>query len=310
MMHRPTRSARRRRGFTLLETVLSALLGALVVIAAYGLLSAMRDTERRTQVRDFDTTELSRLQRTLRKAVGQIVIAGISGGGQASTQTTAIEQPDPTDLVAVEAAEAKKTKTINPRVLLEVDPQSGAQRVEMVVAEPPALGGADGRLLEWDPGKRFSVTRGAFTLRPSQQDTLPRELWTVAQTTPSFDLWWLPIDLGEEGITAVGLQPGEANGSRGVLIARGLAYCRWRMFKTDETGTLKPLTSARVVYRSDIPAYVEVEAATIMGRKVQWMFEVGFSVIAEDKLKTTLSTTIDENPARTSTPLKKGSGGS
>lgn len=297
---------RRSRGFTLLETILSALLGSLVVLAAYGLLMAMRDTERRTQVRDFDTLELSRLQRTLRKALGQIVIAGLAGPLQPTTAATiAVEQPDPTDLAAVEAAEARKAKVINPRVILEADPLTGLQRVEMVVAEPPALGGADGRLLEWDPGRRFSVTRGAFTLRPSQQDTLPRELWPIAQTTQSFDLWWIPIDLREEGITAVGLRPGAIPGSGGVLIARGLSYCRWRAFKTDETGTLKPLTAARVLYRNDIPAYVEVDAQTIQGRKVQWMFEVGFTVVAEDKLKAKLTT----NPESRADEPPPGDGG-
>jgi hypothetical protein len=167
----------------------------------------------------------------------------------------------------------------------------------MVVAEPPALGGADGRLLEWDPGRRFSVTRGAFTMRPSQVETLPRELIRAAQSTPSFDLWWIPIDLREDGITAVGLRPGALPGSGGVLIARGLAYCNWRMFKTDDTGALKPLTATRVVYRNDIPAYVEVDAATIQGRKVQWMFEVGYSVVAEDKLKTKTLTGNTDTPA-------------
>lgn len=306
MTHLSNYGGRRSRGFTLLETILSALLGSLVVLAAYGLLTAMRDTERRTQVRDFDTLELSRLQRTLRKALGQIVIAGLAGPLQPTTAATiAVDQPDPTDLAAVEAAEARKAKVMNPRVILEADPLTGLQRVEMVVAEPPALGGADGRLLEWDPGRRFSVTRGAFTLRPSQQDTLPRELWSIAQTTQSFDLWWIPVDLREEGITAVGLRPGAIPGSGGVLIARGLAYCRWRAFKTDETGTLKPLTAARVLYRNDIPAYVEVDAQTIQGRKVQWMFEVGFTVVAEDKLKAKL-TTIPESPADEPAP---GGGG-
>lgn len=260
----------RRRGFTVVELLLAAALGAMVVMASMTLFAAISRTERRTAVRDFGQQELSRLNAAIRKATSQIVVLGFAPRPAPPTPP-AVALPE-----GVEPAEPEEPGTY-PRLILETDTMTGMQRMELVVAEPPVLGGADGVALEADAGKRFSMTRGAFVVRPSI-GTLPDDVMReVLPGTPLFDVWWVPVDRKEEGLAPVGR-------AEGVIVARGLTELRWRFFKSDENRQLQALTSAKVTARSELPAYFEMDVATVQGHKGKWMFEVGWTVQAVDPL--------------------------
>ncbi len=263
----------RRAGFTVVELLLAAALGAMVVMASMTLFAAISRTERRTAVRDFGQQELARLNAAIRKATSQIVVLGFAPR-PAPPAPPAVALPEGVEPAESEEPEEPETY---PRLILDTDTMTGMQRMELVVAEPPVLGGADGVALEADAGKRFSMTRGAFVVRPSI-GTLPDDVMReVLPGTPLFDVWWVPVDRNEEGLAPVGRE-------EGVIVARGLTELRWRFFKSDENRQLQALTSARVTARSELPAYFEMDVATVQGHKGRWMFEVGWTVQAVDPL--------------------------
>lgn len=264
-----------RRAFTMIEVMLAAVLGTMVVLTAMTLFASISATQHRTAARDFGTQELARLNNVMRKALTQIVVKATVPKRPPATPAVARPRPvdDPPDDVGVTgegeaAGEAEPEE--HPRVVLGSDNVSGLQRLELVLAEPPLLGGADGATLERDARRLFSKTRGAFVLRPSD-GTLPRRVEELVRPdTPSWDLWWVPVDREEEGIAAVGR-------TEGVIVARGLAACRWRFFRSDENKSLQALTEAEVTARADLPAYFEVDVATVQGQRARWMFEVGWT---------------------------------
>lgn len=263
-----------RRAFTMVEVMLAAVLGTMVVLTAMTLFASISATQHRTAARDFGVQELARLNNVMRKALSQLVVKGfVPKRPTGPAVARPVDEPPP----APEADgsdgrddDDQDDSQEHPRIALGADNRSGWQRLELVLAEPPLLGGADGAVLERDARRSFSKTRGAFVLRPSD-GTLPRTVEElVTPERPSWDLWWVPIDRQEEGIPAIGR-------SEGVIVARGLVGCVWRFYRSDKSNVLQMLTEAEATSRSELPAYFEVDVATVQGQKARWMFEVGWT---------------------------------
>lgn len=318
-----------RRAFTLLEVMLAAVLGSMVVLTAMVLFTTMARTQARTENSDFGLQELARLNNATRKALSQVVVYGFtpkrdagalgapaaqpvpsSSDGTPDEDAESLEVADPTgessgmesslesDLAGDQRGGGGRSShrrlgpdgrprpdpTKFPRMILENDLASGLQRLELVVAEPPALAGADGVLLEPDAGKRFTMTRGAFELRPITEQSLPRSLLeSLDPTLFVYDVWWVPVDHNEEGVTplgnpGIGFGPDGRSRAGGIVIARGITNFRWKFWRTDDAGVLASFPAATATARSELPAYLELEAQTVQGQKVKWMLEVGWTV--------------------------------
>lgn len=296
-----------RRGFTMLELMLASVLGAVVVLASYSLMAALTATDSRTRQRTAASTELSRAHQVFRKAFASIVVRPPAprpptsrSGALASAAATppmdaALEEPVDVELERRRA-----------RVLLEPDPVTpGAQRLEMVLSEPPILAGADGTSLPGERATWFSKTRGAFEQRPNASGK-------------SIDLYWVIYPLrNEEELAAAGGR-GAANGAAAqstdeknnateidgkpeleaavgsayldqsllnpdtplaeLLVARDLERCNIRLVRSGPNGKVEPLTEARIATEEELPAYLELDIATMQGQRGTWMFEVGWTV--------------------------------
>lgn len=145
----PTQCARPRPAFTLLETVLATVIGAMVVIACMGMFAAVARTETALATRANEVTELAMTQRTLRRALLTMVMM------------PAADRPDPDLPQQPEEGEEPEPMPV-PRFIIEADPSpaleamlvasssdgfllppvSGVdfprpQRLEMVLAMPP-----------------------------------------------------------------------------------------------------------------------------------------------------------------------------
>lgn len=231
-------------GFTLVETMLASLLGMMVVIATVGLFGAMRDADRRSQARAFTTGDLTTLHRTTTRALRSLVMSGRPSGGSA-TGRTGLTAPGPEE----------NTADRRPRIILEPDGQTGMQRMELVVAEPPIYS------TETGAGNAYGAVRGSFELTPEAG----RE---------TFAMNWVTYGPGTSAA-----QTGPVR-SR-VLVAEGVNRALWRFLKTGEGGRLEPKTTLSVAEFSELPAYAELDLSMQDGRSVKWMFELQWTVAGE-----------------------------
>lgn len=105
----------------------------------------------------------------------------------------------------------------------------------------------------------------------------------------------LPMGLDEQGAAMVGrgfdlvwevypynTQAGpEREAVARVVLASGVTAMRWQFYKTNQQMQLEPRSTASVTVKNDLPAYAEVELTMVSGRRVKWMFEIGWTVAAE-----------------------------
>ncbi|MBL0871735.1 MAG: hypothetical protein IBJ18_14280, partial [Phycisphaerales bacterium] len=105
----------------------------------------------------------------------------------------------------------------------------------------------------------------------------------------------LPVGLDEQSAAALGrgfdlvwevypynTQAGpEREAIARVVLASGVTAMRWQFYKTNQQMQLEPRAAASVTVKTDLPAYAEVELTMVSGRRVKWMFEIGWTVAAE-----------------------------
>jgi len=284
----------RQRGFTLLELVLASMLGGAVILAIMGLMSAIRITEVRTRSINRGLVDLNRVHSVATKALSQIVVLPPA---KSKKKEAPGAEPLPTSSDELDADGQPKDKSSEqrpPRILLETDALNpGQQRLELLVAEPPALGGIDGSNLQGSRGSWFSKQRGAF------------ELVARAKLEEGNDLYWVVFPLLEGDASASGSSKADlvptltgtpsvaaqantddaptndlitdATGATArLLIAEKVMRLNWRMVKSNENGAVEPFTEGRVLNQNELPAYFEADIALASGHSVVWMFEVGW----------------------------------
>lgn len=296
---RPGLDAASRAGFTLLELIMASVLGLVIILASFSLMSAMRATDERTKDRNAASAELSRAHQVLSRAFGSIVVKSTQPRQPTRLQTAAAiaTPPDPKAPADTLNKDQQRAEDLTPpRVLLEQDSaNAGQQRLELTVSEPPILAGIDGTPLPGERAEWFSKTRGAFELKPSKVG-IGLDLFWVVYPLPNEDPLPPPGDssktdpLADVGANGEGIAPPPVEPATdapiqqsneplaSLLVARNLERCNFRLVRSGENGLIEPLTEARVVTEDELPAYLELDIATKQGQAATWMFEVGWTV--------------------------------
>lgn len=153
----------------------------------------------------------------------------------------------------------------------------------MLVAEAPVAlpPGADA-------GLQFAMTRGAFVLRPTTEDAdavrpgagntsvlsgddLRARVDELGGARGGFDLAWETYTLGSS--------PAMNRQILGrVVLCRHVAAFDMRFYKTNpDSLKLEPVQLSTVAVMRDLPAYAEVEMSLSTGRRVKWLFEIGWT---------------------------------
>ena len=326
-----------RRGFTLLELGLAALMASMLLVAALGLFVSLERTDRRFEKRFEQVSGLDRLQSTLWRTFATLAVTdetappgtpGIKAAG-ASAPPPPTRSPDASGESASSNTLSRATSVPAPRVRIADDPDP---TVRSMVNRSKALAGGGGgevlspQLLEVvtagqpvpDPnpesaqsaGVTFGaaaqgilLNRGAIYLRqappkPDQSD--PDEFsWEIIYTRLA------PRDrIAEFGAALPSLRPiGEP-----IVLAEGIRYFNVRVFRERQWTRAMEAT-----YFQHLPAYVQVEVETTTGLWAKWLFEVGWllgpETQAERDFKSGGKGTADSKDSGSGTP-KGGSGGS
>lgn len=236
--NRNTRRRTARPAFTLIEVLMAATLGAVVAGACFGLFATIQRADARSKERTASVEAMSRLHRTLQKAL----------------RTILLDLPRPS--MGQGAAPTDPPKT---RVAL-TETSDGLQRLEVTLSQPPILGLIAGKPI--DPITRYQPVRGVFEMRrPTTVSSL-----RTGKTAP-IELWWSPYENGSDSPIP----------NSSVKVADSIDALQFRFAKTNDQKQLEKMASASFADWGQIPAYVEVQVQTIDGNKAQWMFEVSGS---------------------------------
>lgn len=208
------------------------------------------------------TPERSILDPTL--LAERMVPAGELGTGVVPQrlEVVLVDPPVPTSFDKFEAARRVLRRNAD-RAQRVSDAAAGAEDAEAL---------ADAAAEEPEPDVAVRAFRGIFQLRPETPTDV--ELARQARgeaVRPRWRLEWQA--LMPRGTFAQDSTPPEAivDGPPRV-IARDLVYANWVFFDNGERKTLYEGT-----WGSDLPAYVELEAETSRGVRVNWMFEIGWA---------------------------------
>ncbi len=301
-----------RRGFTLLETVLAAVIGGAVLLTALGLFSLMERSESTLDRQFHQTREMGTLQIVLRRSFNAMLMSEISQESLEATDQEAREQLGNGEVLETEDP-AWDNDGNRPRVILEYDmsaellevsrlvpgipndPMGAPQRFEMVFPRAPIPASlrlptrgwaANGFDVESGP-EVYGISgavRGVFELRPNgaREMLLMNNGMTPSggervgrDYEPGWTLWWRPVFPDE----IARIQAGLPESSDDMLRAAAEAYPLVRgikkcRFLAFDNAFRKPVYAARTA--TDLPAYVEVEIETYSGIYSNWMFEVGW----------------------------------
>jgi hypothetical protein len=280
-----------RPAFSIIETVLAIVVGAMVLLGCVSIFLATGRAERAFAERFERTGELWTTQLAVRRTFLQLLIE---------------EQP--------QGNRAVNTPAVRPRVILQADPAAPAtpegwqpQRLEVTVSRSPVpaiVGSQYGSwLVENDRANSldFSSTnlssgaiRGVYELRPAgtrelilvnlgladADPTLARRM--EVDPPPGWTLWWRPILQTELAELESGVPPRadldgnpEAIRTRlagAIAVLSGINSLRWQIFKSDER--VSEFAAAGI---PDLPAFAELEVVLLNGRYASWMFEIGWT---------------------------------
>lgn len=302
----------RRRAFTLLETVLAAVIGGAVLLTAFGLFRLMERSEGTLDRQFHQTRQLGTLQIVLRRSFNAMLMSEVSQESLEATDQEAREKLGTGEVVESEDP-AWDSDGNRPRVLLQYDtsadllelsrlvpgiandPMGAPQSFEIVLPRapiPPSLRlptrGWATQGFDVNSGPEVygisGAVRGIFELRPngSRELYLENHGMTPAggerkgrEMEPGWTLWWRPVFPDE----VARLQMNIPASSDDILRAASEAYPLVRgikkcRFLAFDNAYRKPVYAARTA--TDLPAYIEVEIETYAGIYSNWMFEVGW----------------------------------
>lgn len=165
----------------------------------------------------------------------------------------------------------------------------GSGGMEILVAEPPvAVPGGN------ESGLQFAMTRGAFVLRPRQTAGTGKEgNSSGSRSAGGTDLVWEVYPLGDE----VQSLTGERALGR-VTLCHNVASMRTQFYKTNaDTQRLEAVSTVSITEKRELPAYAEVELTLEGGRRVRWMFEIGWTTGVEPRSSEQRFAGLDEDEA-------------
>lgn len=288
------------RGFTLLETLLAASLGALLVLMVVGLFGFMDRAEARQVQKLEQIDSLARIHTIMQRTFSALVVSD-----QMGSQTPAALPDDAT-------GGGGRRPPQEARLLIEKDESTSlsaaqrrfkaggvVQRLEVVLDREPVprrfAQGLSGSLsssvqANQDDAEQMigGQVRGVFELRPDRatrrMDGTKVDVLTNTSGEEGWTLWWRPIGIVDEsGVTEAGVDPYAVDPTEdpaAVPIAAGLKSCNWKAFVKRERQA-----EVRVVSYVDLPAYMEMEVQTVSGFYANWMFEVQWSIAQENALE-------------------------
>jgi hypothetical protein len=288
------------RGFTLIETILAAGLGAMVMIGVLAIFAAMDRTDAAAARRFDETAMMTRLHLVMERVWSDLLIqdenaipTGASGGRNTASST----------LVPPEAIRnGQVQQQPRPRILMDSDLSpdlknmmrngglgAGApQRLEVVVAHPPvppAYGNTTAPELQVQlTALGAMASRGAFELRPDSATPAQRldaGEKAAAPDAPGWTLWYRPLPPVEGAVQPDPYTMDPTQDPSAVRLATGLVRCSWQVFKTQYDSNNKPLGREKLpnleaMKLQDLPAYVQMKVTTASGLTADWMFEVGW----------------------------------
>lgn len=269
-----------RRAFTLLETVLAAVIGSLVVLSGYAVFASLNAAERSLSRRADEQVQMAQLQRTMQRAFSSLLLAPTPMGTQQPTGGAA----GVGGVTAGAASETAEQPTLPPRFILgpETDERisrltqrakfaagggggkvASPQRLELTLHRHPIVAPPSQRvpgltLVEASEAAQQDAAggvRGAFVLTPDEASE--RSLAEDGRT--GWTLWWQPM-VGSDDTAPV-------------PVATGLVYCQWQVFKDRQMHA--ELTAG---VPADLPAYVQLEVETLAGLYANFMFELAWTV--------------------------------
>ncbi len=149
-----------RRSFTLLEVMLAAALGAIIVLTCWSLLSSISRSDRRHRMRHRDTLELAITHNTFERTFQTLVVSETTPPqeppkpGSFGARNNNVDPDDP----RFQPSEAQLAEMDHPRMVLEDD-----------TTMPAAMRGGDGKLY---PPQRLAVALSAAPVFSPPRDEL------------------------------------------------------------------------------------------------------------------------------------------
>ncbi|HYE03470.1 MAG TPA: prepilin-type N-terminal cleavage/methylation domain-containing protein [Phycisphaerales bacterium] len=320
-----------RRGFTLLELMLAAMLGAMVAVTCIGLFAAVERAQRDAEEAFHEASDLSFAHEAVEKALRTLVMSDAPMPPPPSpTRHGADDRPAPAPPPPPAPAALGAEPPPAPRFLLEPDPfqppvmlvegrMVAPQRLELALRTAPVFVDIADEAADPGPERRRSLrgrpadpeealaqlaerivpgVRGAFELRyDAPEDPAGEGSWS---------LWWRQL-------SGAGFSGHGGRGVGDLLLAPGLASCRWEVFKTttdehnvSDGGRFYDHLSG--VWSDDLPAFVNLRVETVAGGVAEWMFEVGWTIGPEPG-STVADPANPAVPAGASAPGATGSSG-
>lgn len=307
-------SHQNNQGFTLIETMLAMMLGAMVLLGCFGVFLSVRNMDNTFEARFQRTSELDITRTVLSRALLSLQMA--------ETESTAVTRTSDDDEEIDENIEPDP----RPRIILETDPSAlpdstgwVPQRLELVTATPPAPASMASHAASWytaqdneesldysaSDGSQGAI-RGVFELRPAGQRELkmhrlgliqagdpmlsqsdlddhtlrnPNNAFVENNIEPNWTLWWRPILSYEGNQLRYGIGPlGDSQGSTQEIRARLAGAIP--LIHHVERCIFEIFKSDQyiTIYEGsdieDIPAYTQFEIVLTNSQYASWMFEV------------------------------------
>jgi hypothetical protein len=316
--------------------MLAAILGAMVLLACVGLFSAIDRQTIAGQDRFRETLELSTTHGVAERAIHLLVMSDspppVEPTERDGDRETAPEDPaDPSEDPAAEPdpePAAPLAPPEPPRFTLAFDPAlSGAielfdgrtippQRLEVALRAAPIFVPRESPATTPDEDPAEEARRLRRERRAREDAEVPEPQLVEITTAPGirgvfelvelpardddgsiWELWWRQV--GNGGAAAA--EPVQTDGAEiiwpegmapgAVRLATDLSRVHWQVFRGGEW-----LDEWTATWPDDLPAYVQLEVATIHGTTHQWLLEVGWTTGKDPGTQTTTPINT-ENPA-------------
>lgn len=312
------------RAFTLLEVALASLLGLVVVMASFGVFTAIDRTDAMLRARAAQAGELERLHVVMSRAFLTFVVAerapttparppqdeqrpgqtpAPSPGGRTNPARTPGSPSQPQrDADGSAAASSGQSASVapttreapaptRPRVSLYTDPNLASSAMMRRAGVQGDVRPQRFEMLLADAPIRDSGAPGTSVV----EDDLPAapELLTPVGRVVrgAFELRPTETNDGREipGSWSIWWVQADGDGraTSSIRVAEGLSYVHWRCFQKRER-----LDTYQAIGSTELPAYIEMDVETTSGLTASWMFEIGWFT-GSDPLTVKSGTTSD-----------------
>ena len=289
-----------RRGFTLLEVLLSTVLGSLVVLAGLSVMATLARVDRTLGIRSRATTEMATTHVILQKMFRATVLSNVdqTPGAAPEEGDEQVEQPEEVsparfaqelrtrqDMTLVPAhwlrgidddrawaTNADGERVALPRIIIRPDVSPSLVRAAADLGFTGVM-----QSLEIVTSEPPGGMRWPSLLTPEEAEVMRSRIIAsrgLLEVRPepeddgvSWSLWWRPLMPDGRPFPGDG-EYGDEN--YGLKLVSGLREYRWQVFYRGQW-----LEQFHATNGVDIPAYIQLRIATTSGMEATWLFEVG-----------------------------------